>query len=910
MKKIFQILVCFWCVVSFQNLVAQKIEAEAYTTMSGVKAEVCSDVGAGQQLGYINSGDWVEYTVAVGSAGAYNLDFRVATATNGGTIRILQNGTIIGHAIVENTGGWSSWTTVSIPVKFLTSGSKTIRLEITGASGDLFNLNWIQLTNKNLSTSSFTFDSEGIPTSLIINGVEIEDGTNGFNSFNLIKFDGVDLVTTNDFSASVSAGVLTLSANNETLILKFRIDTYPRHVSLHLIDVQGIDGKKNISVGFQFVTNRALGFLATNQMLETSFSSRFKFRSNWNYLSHPGIEGYKGGLVFWDGSLTGAALDETLAEIWTTEANMPKPAQQDSWTESDVLNWVDNYASKFNNMSTALIEPTSLEDLYSLVNNYVIPNKIKQVYLHCGVWRGEYWLNNYSRVHVNTNIFPNGEDDLKAFADYLHANNLLIHLHSLSFGIGLNDPDYILGGVDRRLGSWGKGKLEYPISATDKVIYFRPDEGIIVPYPGIRSHEQTKMDYQYFRLGDEIVESGSIDRTDKEVWILSNCTRARGGTEACAFTEGEDVSGLYFGYGRNFIPGLDLGEENSLANELVLEYATFVNEMGLDQLHFDGIRLNDITPYTHESLYSKVYSYTNRPVTTSKVGGQIDANFELKFSQVKDEKTYNYKGIEVGIRLDDDKNGIATSFLGVQFHINETLVSDARRVSLTGSYHDLGVSTASIAGHGLSSEIFKIVAQLQELTPVFDDVDVSYLATTMTKIGTHYRGDYVNVLSKNASNQYIYTPYLVLGLSDGSTDPWMVIQEIGAQPRQQTTATGATLTLTNPDPQSDLNIIFHISDATKSLVNPKVTLGNGGNIQFTGTIAPGQYLQYEAGATTATCYDKNWNVVSTISVTKSNFIAVNGNFTALLTGTVAGVAVDTQYYVKGTPYVLATNAKL
>lgn len=909
MRKTIQLLVCIGLMTSIHQLAAQKIEAESYSAMDGIQTETTSDINGGEQIGFINSGDWLEYAIST-DAGNYDMDFRVATATDGGTIRILQNGTIIGHAIIEENNDWDTWTSVSIPVKFSTSGAKTIRLEFMGANGYLFNFNWFELTNKNLGTSSFSFDSKGNPNSLIVNGVEIEDGTNGFNSFNLTKFDGVDLVTSSDFSASVSDGILTLSANNDTLILKFRIDTYPRHVSLHLIDVQGIDGEMNRSLGFQFVANRALGFLATNQMLETSFSSRLKFRSNWNYLNHTGIEGYKGGLVFWDGSLTGRALDETLAEIWTTESNMPIPAQQASWTESDVLNWVDNYASKFNNMSQALLEPTSLEDLYSLVDNYVIPNSIKQVYLHCGIWRGEYWLNNYSRVHVNTDIFPNGEDDLKAFADYLHDNNILIHLHSLSFGIGLNDPDYILGGVDDRLGSWGKGKLEHPISATDNVIYFRPDEGLVVPYPGIGLHEQSRMQYQYFHIGDEIVKAGSIDRTDKEVWTLSNCTRGLGGTDAYAFPEGEGAKGLYFGYGRNFIPGLDLGQENSLANELVLEYATFVNEMGLDQLHFDGIRLNDITPYTHESLYSKVYSYTNRPVITSKVGGQIDANFELKFSQVKDDKTYNYAPIEVGIRLDDPKDGIATSFFGVQFHINETLVIGARRINLTGSHHDLGISTASIANHGLTSEIFNIVAQLHELTPVFDDADIDYLATTMTKIGTHYKGDYVNVLSKNSSNQYIYTPHLVLGLSDGSTDPWTVIQEIGAQPRQQITATGETLSLTNPEPTSDLNLIFHISDASNSLIDPKVSLENGGFIEFAGTIEPGEYLQYEAGATTATRYDENWKVVSTIPVTESNFIAVNGDFTALLTCTVAGVAVDTQYYVKGTPYVLATNSKL
>lgn len=911
MKKIIQVLVCFAIITSFNKLAAQKIEAEDYSTMNGVQTEASTDVDGGQQIGFINSGDWLEYTVNT-NAGNYNIDFRVASATDGGTIRVLQDGVIMGHAIVENTSDWNSWTTVSIPVKFSTSGSKTIRLELTGASGYLFNFNWFELINKNLSTSSLSFDNNGKPTSLIINGKEILNGGSTFNNFLLLKFNGIELETTSDFTTSVSGNELTVSANNENLVLKYRIDTYPRHVSMHLIDVIGLDSKRNMSIQFRFKTTDAIGHLAVTDMAESSFSEGgSNYRAYWKYLSQPDIEGYKGGLVFWDGSLTGRALDETLAEIWSTESNMPKPAEQASWTESDILNWVDNYAAKFNNMTQMLLTPTSNTDLYSMVDNYVIPNNVKQVYLHNETWRGEYWLNYTSRVHVNTNIFPNGEDDLKAFADYLHDNDVLIHLHSLSFGIGKNDPDYILGGVDNRLASWGKGKLEHAINSNDNVIYFRPDSGVVVPYPGITLHEHDKMEYGNFRMGEELLQCETVNRTDKEVWILSDCRRGDGGTDAFAFEAGEEMTGLYLGYGRNYIPGMDLGEENSLSDELTLEYATFVNEMGLDHLHFDGPRINEITPYASEALISKVYSYTNRPTTASRVGGSIQANFELYFSQIKDDQSYNYFPIDVTIRLDEEgKNALANSFFDSHFHTTESLLLGSRRVNLTGSYHESGVSTQAINSHGLSADMFQLYNYLQELAPVFDDADIDYLSTMLEKDGNHYKGEYVNVLSKNINDEYIYTPYLVLGESDGSTAPWSIYQELGAVPRKQTTATDETLTLTNPEPQSDLSLIFHISDANNSLVNPKVSLENGGYIEFTGTIGPGEYLQYEAGATTATRFDNNWKAISTIPLSKSNFIAVNGDFTAHLTGTGNSVAVETQYYVKGTPYVLATNSKL
>lgn len=911
MRKTIQLLVCIGLITSIHQLAAQKIEAENYSAMDGIQTENTSDINGGEQIGFINSGDWLEYAIST-DAGNYDMDFRVATATDGGTIRILQNGTIIGHAIIEKNNDWDTWTSISIPVKFSTSDAKTIRLEFMGANGYLFNLNWFELRNKNLGTSSFTFDNNGKPTSLTINGKEILSVGNSFSNFQLLKFNGIELITTSDFTTTVSGNVLTVNANNESLIVKYRIDTYPRHVSMHLIDVIGLDAKRNMSIQFRMKTDGVIGHMAITDLVGSTFSeSGSNYRSYWSYLHEPGIEGYRGGLVFWDGSLTGRALDETLAEIWTTESNMPKPAEQASWTESDILNWVDNYAAKFNNMTQMLLTPSSNADLYDLVDNYVIPNKVKQVYLHNETWRGEYWLNYTSRVHVNTNIFPNGEDDLKAFADYLHANDVLIHLHSLSFGIGKNDPDYILGGVDDRLGSWGKGKLEYAITSSDKVIYFRPDTGVVVPYPGISLHEHDKMEYGNFRMGEELLQCETVHRTDKEVWILSDCSRGDGGTDAFAFEAGEEMTGLYLGYGRNYTPGLDLGEENSLGEELTLEYATFVNEMGLDHLHFDGPRLNEITPYASEALISKVYSYTNRPTTASRVGGSIQANFELFFSQVKDDQSYNYFPIDVTIRLDEEgKNALSNSLFDAHFHTTEALLLGSRRVNLTASYHESGVTTNAINSHGLSADMFQLYRYLQELAPVFDDADIDYLSTMLEKDGNHFKGEYVNVLSKNSSNQYIYTPYLVLGESNGKTAPWSIYQELGAVPRKQTTATSKTLSLTNPEPTSDLSLIFHVSDATKSLVNPKVTLENGGYIEFTGTIEPGEYLQYEAGDTTATRFDKNWKVIATIPISKSNFIAVNGDFTALLTGTGTTVAVETQYYVEGTPYVLATNSKL
>src|SRR6476469_9482466 len=51
-----------------------RIEAESYSAMSGVQAEACGE--GGQNVGYISTGDWMDYNVNVPAAGTYQVNFR------------------------------------------------------------------------------------------------------------------------------------------------------------------------------------------------------------------------------------------------------------------------------------------------------------------------------------------------------------------------------------------------------------------------------------------------------------------------------------------------------------------------------------------------------------------------------------------------------------------------------------------------------------------------------------------------------------------------------------------------------------------------------------------------------------------------------------------------------------------
>ncbi len=89
------------------------------------------------------------YTVNVNATGRYDIDVRVAQEGHGGTFHIEVNGTdVTGPITVPSTGGWDTWTTVTIPSVWLNSGEQVWRvvMDSNGYGGATGNINWISVT--------------------------------------------------------------------------------------------------------------------------------------------------------------------------------------------------------------------------------------------------------------------------------------------------------------------------------------------------------------------------------------------------------------------------------------------------------------------------------------------------------------------------------------------------------------------------------------------------------------------------------------------------------------------------------------------------------------------------------------------------------------------------------------------
>ncbi|WP_440894693.1 glycoside hydrolase family 3 N-terminal domain-containing protein [Amphibacillus sp. Q70] len=118
-----------------------KIEAEDWLRQSGLDTEETEDEGGGLNVGWSDSGDWLDYQINVTESGFYNVDIRYAADGNTGVQLIDENNNVIGEMSVSSTGGYQSWETYTIEDVALEEGNQRIRVLFT--AGEL-NLNWYE----------------------------------------------------------------------------------------------------------------------------------------------------------------------------------------------------------------------------------------------------------------------------------------------------------------------------------------------------------------------------------------------------------------------------------------------------------------------------------------------------------------------------------------------------------------------------------------------------------------------------------------------------------------------------------------------------------------------------------------------------------------------------------------------
>ena len=103
-------------------------------------------------VGWIRNGEWLTYTATVQSTGAYTMTARVASPYSGRTAALSVDGVPATTIAVPNTGSFSTFSTVSVPVT-LTAGTHSLKVTF---SGDGQNLGWLEFTTGAVTTPTTT----------------------------------------------------------------------------------------------------------------------------------------------------------------------------------------------------------------------------------------------------------------------------------------------------------------------------------------------------------------------------------------------------------------------------------------------------------------------------------------------------------------------------------------------------------------------------------------------------------------------------------------------------------------------------------------------------------------------------------------------------------------------------------
>jgi hypothetical protein len=118
-----------------------------HRTDEAVDIETCSE--GGYSVGWLNAGEWLEYTVEVAVTGKYDLDAKTATQLNNARFHIEFEGVNkTGILSVPNTGGWQTWESVIQTGFSLNSGVQVMKVvrETDGADFNLNNMKFIRST--------------------------------------------------------------------------------------------------------------------------------------------------------------------------------------------------------------------------------------------------------------------------------------------------------------------------------------------------------------------------------------------------------------------------------------------------------------------------------------------------------------------------------------------------------------------------------------------------------------------------------------------------------------------------------------------------------------------------------------------------------------------------------------------
>ncbi len=170
-----------------------------------VDAETTSDInGGGCNVTRTKAGEWLDYLISVPTAGKYQLNARVASASTGKTFRLLVDGVAVGSALMAPSAGAQAFADRGVSNVQLAVGQHTLRVAFDTAD---VNLNYLEV-----SPGTVTLPAR-IEAELYQRAFDTTPATNAGGSCD--RADGVDKQSSTDGTGSGCD--ITTTANGEWL---------------------------------------------------------------------------------------------------------------------------------------------------------------------------------------------------------------------------------------------------------------------------------------------------------------------------------------------------------------------------------------------------------------------------------------------------------------------------------------------------------------------------------------------------------------------------------------------------------------------------------------------------------------------------------------------------------------------
>ncbi|MBN1302525.1 MAG: cellulase family glycosylhydrolase [Melioribacteraceae bacterium] len=146
----------------------------------GVDIEECQDIiSNGYNVGWIENGEWLKFTLNVDTPGSFEIDVRYAANSSGGKVLLTMDGQNIGGAVdLPVTGGWQNWASLTVGEVELTAGRHELMLRFFGSG---YNFNYVEF----FATTVGVNDNNNTPSGFLLD----QNYPNPFNSQTTVRYN-------------------------------------------------------------------------------------------------------------------------------------------------------------------------------------------------------------------------------------------------------------------------------------------------------------------------------------------------------------------------------------------------------------------------------------------------------------------------------------------------------------------------------------------------------------------------------------------------------------------------------------------------------------------------------------------------------------------------------------------------